>query len=234
MIICKMFILFFILSSCVRKLEQKESKESIIIKGQQTKSIDEIYSAFASPSLKHRKVQGDFAYIEQDEVTGKYLAKFITKEALLSIEYTSYGDSKKDVVTLGKQTFILQNKIDPYSIAVYWVYNYGKKYLCFIGKSQSASGSGVQVSYFMLFELENSGKISSFKEVTSRFGNINSLISNNENKDIGYLRIVNGKEQSQYTLTVHDIKTNQKLNRRLILLKYCLNDKFIILQDTSN
>lgn len=229
-----MFILFFVLSSCVRKPEQKEGKESVIIKGEQTKNIDAIYSYFDNSNLKHKKVQGGFAYIEQDEVIGKYLAKFITKETIPSIEYISIGDNKKDVVILGKQTFILQNKIDPHSIVIYRVYNYDKKYLCFIGKSQSASGSGVQVSYFLLFELENSGKISSFKEVTTRFGNINSLIGNNENKDIGYLQIVNGKQEGQYILTAKDVKTNQKLNKRLILLKYYLNDRFIVLQDTVN
>jgi len=222
-------LIALILSSCVNAQEQK-GKKTAIIKPQQAKSIEAIYSASAlGQAVKHKEILGEFAYVETNKAIGKYLAKFVTKESVPTIGYVSYADDKKDAVIFGKQTFSLENKIDPFSLAVYWVYNYGRKYLCLIGKGQSASGSGVQVSYFMLFQLEKSGKATSCQEFVSRFGNINSLVDYYKNGDIAYLRIVNGKKMDQYLLTLNDIKTNKQLDKRTLVLKYELNDKFTLL-----
>lgn len=231
-VVYQVFIVLFTVSSCVNAQEPKDGGKAAVVKSQQTKSIDAIYSSFAlTHAIKHKKILGQFAYIESNEVTGKSFAKFITKEIAPSIDYLSYADSKKDTVVLGKQTFSLQNKIDPSSLLVYWVYNQDRKYLCLIGKGQSASGSGVQVSYFTLFELGKSGKASSCQEFTSRFGNINSLVSYDKNGNIGYLRIVNAKKMDQYLLTVNDIKTNKQLDERTLMLKYELNDRFSLLSN---
>ncbi|MDY0907119.1 hypothetical protein [Pedobacter sp. CFBP9032] len=230
--IYQVFITLFTFSSFANSQDTEGARKAAVVKSHQTKSIDAIYSSFSlSHAVKHKKIVGQFAYVESNELTGKFLAKFITKEIVPSIDYVSYAGSKKDAVVLGKQTFSLQNKIDPSSLVIHWVYNQDRKYLCLIGKGQSASGSGVQVSYFTLFELGKSAKASSCQEFTSRFGNINSLVSYDKNGNIGYLRIVNAKKMDQYLLTVNDIKTNKQLGERTLMLKYELNDKFSLLSN---
>ncbi|MBE9599471.1 hypothetical protein [Pedobacter sp. MC2016-24] len=228
------FTALFFLSSCINAQEPVYNKKNSI-KPQSVRSIDDVYAELDfGQVIKHKKIQGEFVSIETNEATGKYVSKLVSKESMPSLKYVSYAEDKKDVFVFGKQTFNLKNKMDPSSLSAYWLYSYGRNYLCIIGKGQSASGSGVQVSYFALLELENSRKAKSCQEFVSRFGNINSLVDYNKNGDIAYLRIVNGKEMGQYLLTINDIKTNQQLGKRSLLLKYELNDKFIVLQNNAN
>ncbi len=49
---------------------------------------------------------------------------------------------------------------------------------------------------------------------------------------INYFKIVNGDKMGKYVLTVNDIKSGKRINNRLVLLDYKLNDKFKVLKNT--
>ena len=53
-----------------------------------------------------------------------------------SIDYISYSGSENDAVIFDEQKYSLQNKTDPTSLVLYWIYNQGVKYLCLTGKGQ--------------------------------------------------------------------------------------------------
>lgn len=194
-------------------------------------SINEIYLKLAKKSnVNYQKVDGEFIYPENNEKGGSYIARFFTKQKAYTIVHTAYPGVRKDVFRFNSQLFELDAKIDPLSLVVYRLTLGNKRYLCLIGKGRSASGSGVQVSYFNVFELDKLGKAIFHYEFSSRFGNIHSII--NYNGNVSYFKIVNGNEMNQYMLTVNDIKSGKRSNNRLVMLDYKFNDKFVVLKDT--
>lgn len=216
----QMFALFFFFT-CIYSQETKSKK-----------NINDIYSKLSKGMApKYKQVKGQLVSVEAKESMDRYTYKFISKDIKQTINYISYPDGKKDVLILDKQKFSIENKIDPLSVTLYEVFVKHKQYLCFIAKAQSASGSGVQVTYFTLVELDLSGKAILFYEFQSRFGNINSLVDYKSNGNLGYFKIINGKKMGQYSLTVNDVKSNRQLYLKWMLLKYELNDKFTILKE---
>lgn len=196
-------------------------------------SIDDIYLKLAKgQNVSCQKVDGEFTYPEDNESGGSYMAKFLGKERKYSIVHTAYPGVRKDNFRFNNQLFRLDAKMDPLSLVVYRLSLSNKRYLCLIGKGRSASGSGVQVSFFTILELDKSGRAISFYEFSSRFGNIHSIVDCSNNGSISYFKIVNGDKMGQYVLTVNDIKSGKRINNRLVLLDYKLNDKFLVLKNT--
>lgn len=199
---------------------------------QKVRSIDDVYiNLLKSKVLTNKKTQCELLLFETNGGVNKYVVKIGFKEVSQSINYISEEDNKADLFVFGIQKFRIQNKVDPLSLSTYLIFSNGKSYLCFIGKGQSASGSGLQSTYFNVFELDRSGKAVVHYEFNSRFGNIHSII--NYNNIISYYKVVNGNKIGQYILTVNDIKSGKRINNRLVLLDYKLNDKFVVLKDTS-
>lgn len=215
----KMLSLFFVFNTS-SFIQQKEL------------NIDEIYIELAKGRhISYKKVDGEFIYPENNENKGSYTAEFFGKEKRYSIVYNGYSSDRKDNIKFNNQLFTLNDKIDPFSLVIY-KFGLNNKYLCLIGKGQSASGSGMQVSYFIVFELDKLGIIKKCYKFSSRFGNINSLVDYNSNGSINYFKIVNGGKMGQYVLTVNDVKSDKRINKRLVLLNYKLNNKFVVLKDT--
>jgi hypothetical protein len=219
------------LFGCVNAQETKKD-ENNANQFQKVKGIDEVYiSLLKSKGLTNKKIQCELLLFETNRSVNKYVVKIKTKEVFQSINYISEEDDKADLFVFGIQKFQLQNKVDPLSLSTYLIFSNGKSYLCFIGKGQSASGSGLQVTYFNVFELDRSGKAVVHYEFNSRFGNIHSIID--YNNIISYYKVVNGNKIGQYMLTINDIKSGKRINNRLVLLDYKLNDRFVVLKDTS-
>lgn len=194
--------------------------------------IDSIYSNLSlGNNINYQEVSGAFTYLENDAKTGKYLARFSSKGIKETINYVSYADDKKDAIVLDNTTLNLEAKVDPTSIKVYRFLFNNKKYLIFIGKAQSASGSGMQVTYFILTELNQRGKAINHYEFESRFGNINSLVDYDKNGTLDYFKIVNGNKNGEYILTINEVQAKKQTNNGHVLLKYELNDEFNILAD---
>lgn len=72
----------------------------------------------------------------------------------------------------------------------------------------------------------------SLYEFESRFGSNHNLVDFDNDGVLDYFKISNGKRQSEYLLTVHCLTNNRQLERGLMLLRYELNDEFIILEDS--
>lgn len=68
-------------------------------------------------------------------------------------------------------------------------------------------------------------------EFESRFGSINNLFDFNKDGMLDYFKVTNAKKQGQYYLTVHNVTNDLQVGKGYILLRYVLNDKFIILED---
>lgn len=195
--------------------------------------IDSFYLGLSgNRNLPFKEIQGQFVYEEKNAEKGKYLARFVSESIEQPLKYASYSDYKKDVLSLGGSDIYLKAKIDPLSIKIYKLFFKEKQYLIFFGKAQSASGSGVQVTFFNVIKLNEKGKIENHYEFESRFGDINSIGDYNEDGALDYFKVVNGKNNGEYHLTVNDIQSESQVSNGYILLKYELDDKFVLLQDS--
>ena len=195
-------------------------------------SIDEIYLKLAKGrNISYQKIDGEFIYPENTGSGGSSIAKFLGKERKYSIVHTAYPGIRKDNLSFNGQLVTIDAKIDPLSLVVYKLSSRSKRYLCLIGKGRSASGSGVQVSFFTILELGKLERVTNCYEFSSRFGNIHSIIDGN-NGSISHFKIVNGNKMGHYVLTVNDIKSGKRINDKLVLLDYKLNDKFVVAKDT--
>lgn len=229
-----MIPLLFIFYSCV----QQESVNTKYVNAEHitdSKAID-IDSLYAKLSIEgrisHKEILGQFNYIESDEKSGRYLAKFIATEIEKEVDYISHGGNKNDTIIWGNNAISIKSKLDPTSINIYELRADIKQYIVFTGKSQSASGSGGQITFFVLLELDNKKKILAKYEFESRFGSINSLLDLDQDGTLDYIKIINSKKQDEYSLTVHAVNSDQNIGKGMILLKYLLNDRFSIIENT--
>lgn len=195
--------------------------------------IDNIYfSLSGNRSFDFKEILGQFVYQERNADKGEYLATFISESLGQSVKYASYSGDKNDILSLGNTRLALKAKIDPLSIRIYSLLFTESQYLIFVGKAQSASGSGVQVTYFNMIKLNEKGNAESHCEFESRFGDINSIGDYNKDGVLDYFKIINGKNVDEYRLTVNDVQSSTQISDGYVLLKYKLNDKFVLLQDS--
>ena len=232
-IIVQIFFILCFCYSCKSQGSGSDKQKGIDYKSDSLKiAIVSIYFNLSNGRrLNYQEAPGQFIYLESNANTDRYLARFTTREIMQQVDYTSYSDDRKDTIALGSSTINLGIKVDPLSIKVYRFLFNGKKQLVFIGKAQSASGSGMQITYFVLTELNEKGKVVQYYEFESRFGNINSLVDYNKDGVLDYFKIVNWKKTGEYLLTVNNVKNNIHVIDGHILLKYELNDKFVVLED---
>ncbi len=76
------------------------------------------------------------------------------------------------------------------------------------------------------------GQVENHYEFESRFGGINNIVDYNKDGILDYFKIINGQNSEEYQLTVNNVQNNAQTNVGYILLKYKLNDKFVVLQDS--
>ncbi len=229
--------LFFICCachSCNSQENKKVNQDNLKVKDEiSTIDIDSLYLGLSgNRNLPFNAIQGQFVYEEKNVDKGEHLARFISESIEQTIKHTSYSDNKKDVLSLGSTDINLKAKIDPLSIKIYSLLFKEKQYLIFVGKSQSASGSGVQVTYFNIIRLNAKKKVENQYEFESRFGDVHNICDYNEDGVLDYFKIVNGKNNGEYQLTVNDIQSNSQINNGYILLRYELDDKFVLLKDS--
>lgn len=183
-------------------------------------------------NVKYEIFDGEFFYPRKDENRGCYISEFRGEEKKYSIVHTAYSGNKKDNIRFNDRSFTLNARIDPLSLVVYRLGLSDRRYLCLIGKGQSASGSGVQVSFFTILELDKSGKATNCYEFSSRFGNIRSILDYSNTGSINYFKTVNGNKMGQYVLTINDMRSGRRINDGFVILEYKLNDKFVVLKDS--
>jgi hypothetical protein len=172
--------------------------------------------------LKNHKIKGEFIFLEENKKQHEQVYDFSSKESIPPVRvryFVHYDDDTKDAIAIGNQMLSTQYKLDVTTINLYWIFQNGKKYLCFIGQARSASGSGVQVSFFNLVELKKSKKVGKHYEFSSRFGSINSIIGSNKKEEFNYYKIDNGDKLGLFNLIIFNIKSGKRINKRKLILK---------------
>lgn len=206
------------------KMEQPKEVKGI--------EIDSVYSLLSNGSdIQSIEWQGKFEYTHSDQVTNKYIAQFISDSIKESVTYESNGETKQDIIEFNKNKILLKSKFDPLSMKIYWIDRKVGKNIVFIGQAQSASGTGVQMTYFVLLEFDRNKKnvVNSY-EFESRFGTIKS-ITEKDSSNLNYFKIVRGKDDDLYDLSVRSVKNNEQVIGGEVVLRYLLNDKFHVLEN---
>ncbi len=195
--------------------------------------IDNLYAKIAARKpINKEEILGRFEYVSTHVRQGEYIASFSSvSEAAPIIKYFSYSDDRHaDFFLWNSQKIQVKHKFDLTLIRIYKIKSKGGSYTVFVAKSQSASGSGVQVTYFIINKLTKDGKIYRSYELESRFGNINSLIEISD-KEIGYYKVVNGNKMNKFLLTINSVETDRQVIDGNAIIEYELNDRFVILSN---
>lgn len=198
--------------------------------GQDIDSI--LLSIRKSGNISHREEEGRFVYESEGQEEGRYLASFVTKKGDTQIEYISHGGRESDTLILKGCPIAIESKLDPLSIQVYATNHSKKDYVVLIGNAQSASGSGQQVRFFILVEIDKWQKPVKQYEFSSRFGSINCLDDFNGDGSLDYFKITKGNKAREFLLTVNNVRCGKKVFDGYILLEYELNDRFIIVKSS--
>lgn len=195
---------------------------------------DSLYSKiFNQYKLNFKEIPCSFYYIKSNESNGEYFAKLNQNCINDEIGYCSFFDEREDLLILNYDTIKLHSKLDPLTMRMYsLVLISGKTYSIFTAKSQSASGTGSQITFYVVVELSNNRKVEGLYEVKSRFGSINNIIDYNGDGQLDIITINNGKSQDEYNLTIKNLKNNQHSFSDSILLKYLGDEQFTILKST--
>jgi hypothetical protein len=222
-----LFFFIILFSNCF------ESKHAIAKPGPRDKDefyIDMLYAKLSKNKYVNKhEIKGDFAYVTSDSLKHRYVANFFSAKRNYAIKYFSNSAEDKDQLKYNKIAIELRRKWDPLTMRVCHFKWKRKNFIYFLGKARSASGAGVQLTYYCLIELTSGNRVLNYSEFESRFGNSNNIISYKNSLD--YFKIVNGKKSNEYMLTINDIKSDKQIEEGSITLSYQLDDKFSIVGD---
>ncbi len=221
--------------SCQSQYESDKGNQINYKKDSLAVDIDTIYFYLAkNHKINYQEVSGQFIYSESNSIKDMHIANFISKQIESKVSYITYADDKKDIIIIGNKNLNLETKLDPISIKVYQLLFADKSYLVFLGKAQSASGSGTQLTYFILLELNGKKKVVNLNEFESRFGNINNIVDYDNDKTLDYFKIANGNKMGEYLLSVNNVQNKVQITKNQVLIRYQFNDKFTILKNSLN
>jgi len=194
----------------------------------QNTDINSIYDKFKDERISYSKILGEFCYITSNVEKGIYKSTFVSSDTSFikhsPINYISCNST--DTLYVANNKVLMNNfEYDPLSIKIYSLFYNNTSYVCVIGKSSSASGSGVERTSYTLFKKSNDLYIylNSFE---SRFGNIRNIIDINNDGELDYIKIY--REGKYYKLSFYDFRGNS-LERGHLLLDYKLDNKFDII-----
>ncbi|MCT4688498.1 hypothetical protein [Vallitalea sp.] len=197
----------------------------------QDKNLDDIYSNINNKENLFEEIYGKFYYTSSNREKGIYKSEFIleseTKQDMERIYYVA--TNLFDTLFINKNIFLLKDyfKYYPLSMKIYFIQYNEKHFKCITGKAQSACGSGLERTFYMLFKKKNNDYIliNSFE---SRFGNIKNIGDFNDDGKLDYMKII--RKGKYYNLDFRDLKGNS-LNMGNMILEYKLNDKFKIIKN---
>ncbi|MBO9572432.1 MAG: hypothetical protein J7497_09520 [Chitinophagaceae bacterium] len=146
---------FIIIFSC--NLKRTENNKVIQPSKEKTGiSIDSVYSLLTTGrEINFKELKGSFAYIKADTAIDEHVAGFISDSIHESVLYNSFGGTKNDEIVFKDRKFLVRNRLAPLSIKLYSGSKNEKNWLVFVGQGQSASGTGVQMSFFNLLEMDH-------------------------------------------------------------------------------
>jgi hypothetical protein len=189
-----------------------------------------IYKVSESKGIKVSLLEGEFNYYSSNEKTGVYKSAFVGDKKYGVINYISNaGAGTLDSLCVGGQKLAIDKKYDARSIKVFSLKFNKCQYICFMGKSVSASGSGVQVTYYTLVETNKSKEIIGSKSFESRFGIIQNIGDHNKDGKLDYMKVIHGDESGQFLSRLYDLASGESVGDNFISLKYLGNDNFEII-----
>jgi len=225
----KLICSFLILLSC-SDINPKESQVIELDLDNNTNGItieEVIANLDNSGVVAIKKIEGSFAYYySQDNI---YKSIFDSDNKELEIKYHHHGNENVlDTIFISNDFFILPKfeKQDPLTIEVYEFAFQDKNYLVLTSRAISASGSGVSLTYFTLFEHENLS-VRNVDFFNSRFGVAEFIGDYDLNKELDFLKI-SGIEDDKFSVTIQVIgkELPPSSNNVLTTLKYLGEDKF--------
>jgi hypothetical protein len=191
--------------------------------------VENLYQQFKDKDICFKAIKGTFYYVKSDYKRNFFISEFISdldhSDDLRKIAYYTYG---------GVDTLVFNNlkigldffEYDPTSIELYHFTFSDNKYICLLGKSSSASGSGLQQTFYCLFKSEGT-HYNVVKMFNTRFGSINNLGDFNGDNCLDYISII--RSGSDYKLSFRNLE-NKDLCIGYLLMKYKLNNKFQIIE----
>ncbi len=170
-------------------------------------------------------VNSRFVYDDTNTTSGSYIAVLTPAIDGYYLKY-SKATNESDTLFINHNQIKLGNNFDPLSIKIYSVTSGGKSYLAFLGKGESASGSGLQRTFYLLFDKSDMQK---YFEFESRFGSALNLFDFEGDGILEYVKVTGTKNVNEYLLTVNTTKNDATRNEiGYMKLDYLLNDSFRI------
>lgn len=202
----------------------------LLIPEQEKMNSEELFRCLGNGyEIQYEIVKGKFHYYFSDYDSGVFKSLFST-ESEYEIAYYHNAGSSMDTLVIGDSSFPLINKYDPMSMNLYEVKHEEEAFLVFTGNAISASGSGSQLTYYLMIEKLSSEQLGNSFSFSSRFGSMANIGDLDRDGEIDYIKLENnGKEQS-FNCLAYDIKTDRNISRdKFVELQYLNNNNFRII-----
>ena len=192
-------------------------------------SVKDFIDCIDIGEIEIKSIVGEYVFYFSDYENKIFKSVFPEENFHISLKYHHYGDFKiNDTLFMGDVKVESKIKFDPLSIHVHELFFEKETYICMIGKSIAASGTGNELSYFALFKHDDFVvKENYFFE--SRFADAHNLGDFDGDKKLDYLKLSKDIEE-ELSVQVINLEGVQKLVEPKAKLKYLGNDKFIILE----
>jgi len=195
----------------------------------QKENIENTISSLSDKRVVISELKGEFIFYKSDYKLNIFKSEFVflkkENNKMLKIFYSS-SNSKEELI-INKKSYFLKNAYDVKSSNIYKLNYKGKEMLCLLGKSTSASGSGVQLTFFSLFsKIDDSYKLEN--EFSTRFGNIHSLGDFNND---GRLELISIKQKNTNFILYISNLNGVNLEMGSIQMNYNGNNEFTILKN---
>jgi len=182
-----------------------------------------------SHKVTNLTLKGKFEYTQSNTEQDVYTSAFNSDS--LVILYTLHGDPNvRDTFLINDNLIAIDNKYDPLSIEIAKINFEREHYICLLGKSVSASGTGVQISFYTFLKMEGNKVVQTYS-FQSRFGSFLNIGDYNNDGELDYIKIVNGDVQNQYIAKLCSIKNNTFIGNSNLVLVYDGNDLFRLCKD---
>ncbi|MBX7151965.1 hypothetical protein K1X84_10020 [bacterium] len=180
--------------------------------------------------IKFEQIEGNFSYYESDYSKNMFKSVFVSNYPS-KLRYISCGSVVSDTLFFDNTPISIpkQMPFDPLAAKLYRFVFEGQEYFCMLSKASSASGSGMEVTFYTLIETENS-HIENVTFFSSRFGIVENIGDFNGDRKLDYIKLTHGKESKEYFAKLYSIKSPDAVldDGHYLIIRYKGNDLFCI------
>ncbi len=191
--------------------------------------IDSVLHCLEDKNLAIDEILGEMVFISSDYENNIFESKYILANNNKGIDSICFiKSSTQNLLSLNKQVFSLENDYDVTTCRFYSVKSKDDEFICLLGKSSSASGSGLQITFYSIFQKQKK-RYKKIKEFYSRFGKIENIGDFNNDGYLDYLCIKH--ENKNFKLFISNMD-GFPLNDEYFILEYIGDDKFVIISNS--